>query len=180
MGSIRSNRPEVDRQVIGSRKIYQVLNSLGVEYVVIGGMAQTLQGLVIKTDDVDICPARDEDNLTRLAQALVKLEATEWDPHKGEEVDRVWTPELLRVDTLWILRTQHGPLDLLFEPAGTDGYASLSQDADVKKVGRMEVPVASIESIIEMKEAARRPKDREHLLLLYRLRDMMDKREGTV
>ena len=163
--------------MIGSRKIYQILNSFGVEYVVIGGMAQTLQGLVIKTDDVDICPASGEENLARLAEALDKLEATEWDPHKGEEVARDWSPELLRVDTLWILRTKHGPLDLLFNPAGTDGYSSLSQDADVKNVGRMEVPVASIESIIDMKEAARRPKDREHLLLLYRLRDMLDKRE---
>lgn len=162
--------------MIGSRKIYQTLNSFGVEYVVIGGMAQTLQGLVIKTDDVDICPASDEENLTRLAQALVRLEATEWDPHKGEEVARDWTPELLRANTLWILRTPYGPLDLLFDPAGTDGYASLSQDADVKKVGRMEVPVASIVSIIDMKEASRRPKDREHLLLLYRLRDMVAKR----
>lgn len=163
--------------MIGSREIYRVLNSYGVEYVVIGGMAQTLQGLVIKTDDVDICPASDEENLARLAEALDKLKAAEWDPHKGEEVARVWTPEVLRADTLWILRTSHGPLDLLFAPAGTDGYGSLSHDADVKRVGDMEVPVASIESIIEMKEASRRPKDREHLLLLYRLRDLMDKSE---
>jgi hypothetical protein len=163
--------------MIGSREIYKVLNSLGVEYVVIGGMAQTLQGLVIKTDDVDICPASNDENLTRLAEALGKLEAAEWDPHKGEEVARAWSPEVLRSDNLWILRTSQGPLDLLFDPAGTDGYESLSQDADVKKVGDLEVPVASIDSIIDMKEAARRPKDRDHLLLLYRLREMLDKRE---
>lgn len=163
--------------MIGSRKIYQVLNSFGVEYVVIGGMAETLQGLVIKTDDVDVCPASNEENLTRLAEALVKLEAKEWDPHKGEQIAHDWTPELLRADTLWMLRTPHGPLDLLFDPVGTNGYASLGQDAEVKKVGRIEVPVASIESIIDMREATGRPRDRERLLLLYRLREIIRRRE---
>ena len=177
MGPLCSDSAKVDRAVIGSRKIYRTLSSFGVQYVVIGGMAQTLQGLVIKTDDVDICPASTEENLTRLADALVELEAKEWDPHKGEEVAHDWDPELLRGDNLWILRTPYGPLDLLFHPAGTDGYTSLSEDADVKKVGRTEVPVASIESIIEMKEATRRPRDREHLLLLYRLRDKIHKRD---
>ena len=37
-------------------------------------------------------------------------------------------------------------------------------------VAGTEVPVVSVDSLIEMKEAAGRPKDREHLSFLYRLR----------
>lgn len=170
MGPLRPTHPKVDRQVIGSREIFRTLNSFDVEYVAIGGMAIALQGLVLKTDDVDICPASSSENLTRLVAALVELEAKEWDPHRGEVVDHDWSPDLLSSDSLWILRTKHGALDLLFNPLGTDGYGSLSQDADVMKAGRVEVPVASLNSIIDMKEASPRPKDREQLVYLYRLR----------
>ena len=38
-----------------------------VRYVVIGGLAAVLQGSPVFTQDVDICPARDRDNLERLA-----------------------------------------------------------------------------------------------------------------
>ena len=156
--------------MIGARDIFYALNSFDVEYVVIGGIAQTLRGVVIRTDDVDICPRASSDNLARLAQALTDIDAREWDPHKGEEVDRAWSVEMLQVDNLWILRTKYGGLDLLFKPAGSTGYDSLSQDADVMEVGGLEIPVASVDALIEMKEAAGRPKDREHLSFLYRLR----------
>src|SRR5437667_11954461 len=46
-----------------------------VRYVVIGGLAAVLQGSPIFTQDVDICPARDRDNLVRLAQALESIGA---------------------------------------------------------------------------------------------------------
>lgn len=160
--------------MIGARDILQTLNASGVRYVVVGGLAQTFQGLNIKTDDLDVCPADDADNLERLASALTDMGAREWDPHKGEAVERQWTAQMLEVDHLWILHTRYGPLDLLFKPAGTRGYQSLSQDALVKAVGAIEVPVASIDALIEMKESAGRPKDREHLSLLYRLRRILN------
>ena len=156
----------------GAPEIFRILDSFDVEYVVIGGIAQTLRGIVIRTDDVDICPARSSNNLARLARALTELEAREWDPHKGEDVDRAWSVEMLQVDHLWILRTKHGALDLLFNPAGSDGYDGLSQDADIMEVGGIEVPVVAVDALIEMKEATGRPKDREHLSFLYRLRRM--------
>lgn len=170
--------------MIGAGEIFSVLNSFGVEYVVIGGIAQTLRGVVIRTDDVDICPSRSPENLRRLTRALAEMDAREWDAYKGEEVDRDWSVEMLEVDNLWILRTKHGALDVLLKPAGSDGYDSLSEDADIMEVGGLEVPVVSVDALIEMKEAAGRAKDREHLSFLYRLRrmtsrgDMLDF-EGT-
>ena len=156
--------------MIGAREIFKTLNSFDVRYVVIGGMAQTLQGAVIKTDDVDVCPDSATDNVARLADALTEMGAREWDPHKGEDVERLWDPEMLRSDRVWILRTRYGPLDVLFSPAGSGGYENLSADADVMDVAGLEVPVVSVDALIEMKEAAGRPKDREHLSFLYRLR----------
>jgi hypothetical protein len=50
--------------------ILTALEREGVRYVVIGGLAAVLQGSPVFTQDVDICPARDGENLVRLARAL--------------------------------------------------------------------------------------------------------------
>lgn len=52
--------------------IYQVLIDHGVEFVIIGGMAARLHGHA--TVDVDICPAADDTNLDRPADALRLLD----------------------------------------------------------------------------------------------------------
>ena len=51
-------------------RIITVLNDAGVRYVLIGGVAMRLHGCAHLTDDLDICYARDLDNLTTLAGAL--------------------------------------------------------------------------------------------------------------
>src|ERR687892_557676 len=47
-----------------------------VRFVVIGGLGGGLRGSTTVTDDVDICYARDRDNLERMARALRELHAT--------------------------------------------------------------------------------------------------------
>lgn len=46
-----------------------------VRFVVIGGLAGRLHGSTTVTNDLDICYARDEGNLDRLARALRDLNA---------------------------------------------------------------------------------------------------------
>ena len=65
--------------------------------------------------------------------------------------------------------TRYGDLDLMFEPAGTRGYADLVRDADriiVAVDPPLDVAVASLPDIIRSKEAAGRAKDRAALPLL--------------
>src|SRR6266508_392331 len=47
----------------------------GVRFVLIGGYAAALRGSPMITGDVDICHARDRENLARLAAALQGLRA---------------------------------------------------------------------------------------------------------
>src|SRR5829696_7334099 len=51
------------------------LEEHGVLYVVIGGLAAQLRGAPLVTLDLDVSPARDRDNLDRLAAALSSLDA---------------------------------------------------------------------------------------------------------
>lgn len=55
--------------------ICQVLTNHHVDFVIIGGIAARLHDTGYATVDVDICPARDENNLRNLASALKTLGA---------------------------------------------------------------------------------------------------------
>lgn len=148
-----------------------------VRFVVVGMLAGTLQGAAVMTDDLDICPDRSEANLERLTMALRTLDAKEWDPRKGEAVGREWSVAMLQVDRTWVLHTKFGGLDILFEPAGTGGYDDLANDGVVVAIDSLEVPVASLASVIRMKEAAGRDKDRAHVMLLRSLQRELEQRE---
>lgn len=160
--------------MMGAVPILEALIRADVKFVVIGMLAATLQGSPMRTDDIDICPEASPVNLEALAGVLEELGAKEWDPRKGEEVDRDWSAELLQADQLWILRTDHGPFDLLFRPKGTEGYRDLVQDAVFIGLGDLQVPAASLRAIIRMKESAGREKD---LMQLPSLRRLLEKLE---
>ena len=58
-----------------AEEIFACLDRHAVRYVLIGGLAAVLHGSPLTTVDVDICPERGPDNLTRLAAALDELDA---------------------------------------------------------------------------------------------------------
>ena len=56
-------------------EICAVLDEEGVEFVVLGGFAAIIHGSPLPTEDIDVIPSREGDNLERLAQALKRLGA---------------------------------------------------------------------------------------------------------
>lgn len=138
----------------------EVLIDVGVQFVIIGGMAARLHGTGHATVDIDICPSADAENLSRLAAALEQLGArlrVEGDPG-GVPFDP--HPDTLRQMTTMTLITEHGPLDLCFAPAGFPaGYDNLSEGALIVELGSIELPVASLADVVTSKRAAGRPKD---------------------
>ena len=149
--------------------IFGVLDAHDVRYVVIGGIAAVLFGSPYPTKDLDICPDGGSANLENLAAALRDLEAKEWDPHKGEFMDRVWNEESLTVDDTWLLGTRLGRLDVLFVPAGTAGFPDLKKRQVVMDVAGKKVPVTGLEDLIRMKEAAGRERDLQVIPTLRKL-----------
>jgi hypothetical protein len=55
-------------------KVCSLLNAVGARYLVIGGQACILHGLVRTTEDVDILIQANEDNCRRVIDALAQLE----------------------------------------------------------------------------------------------------------
>lgn len=152
--------------------ILQVLADHDVEFIVIGGIAAGAQGSPSATVDIDICYARTETNLERLAAALRALDAR----LRGVDDD---VPFLLGAATLragdhFTLTTLLGDLDLLGIPAGTSGYDDLVAGATEVEIDQMKVWMASVDDLIHMKRAAGRPKDRVELEILHALRDELE------
>lgn len=145
-----------------------------VRFVLIGGLAARLHGSPTVTVDVDICPARDDDNLHHLADCLESIEAG----LRGVEDD---VPFLLDARSLkagknFTFNTSLGALDILGEPAGTRGYGDLAANAVEMDIDGLTVQVASLDDLMRMKEAAGRPKDRIELEVLGALRDEIEGR----
>ncbi len=158
-----------------AERILAGLNQAAVDYVVIGALAATFHGSPLRTEDLDICPAADQENLIRLSRALQRLEAKEWDPRKEIGVDRSFDAKELASDRIWILVTKYGPLEVVFRPSGTDGYPDLVRSAVVFDIDGLEVRVAALADVIRSKEATGREKDRNQLPTLRTLLEKLRK-----
>jgi len=58
------------------RAMLESLHEAGVDFVVIGGVAVGAHGFIRGTEDLDVVPDPDPDNLSRLSVALDKLDST--------------------------------------------------------------------------------------------------------
>jgi hypothetical protein len=131
-----------------------------VRYVVIGGLAAVLQGSPVFTQDVDICPARDRDNLERLARALASVQARIRTADAPDGLPFACDAAFFERVELVNLITPHGPVDVSFVPSGTAGYADLVVRArPLELKADLAPPIADLEDVIRSKEAANRPKD---------------------
>lgn len=146
-----------------------------VRFVVIGGIAARLHGSNIVTSDLDICYARDDANLERLAGVLAELGAK----LRGapEDVRFLLDSKTLRMSDHFTFETLLGSLDILGIPAGIrGGYEELERGAVEIDLDGVSVKVASIDDLIRMKRAAGRPRDLAMVEELGALRDEIDAR----
>ena len=149
-----------------AEEIFACLDRYAVRYVLIGGLAAVLQGSPLATFDADICPARDSDNLRRLADALEELEARIRTSDTAEGVSFSRDASFLANVEVLNLVTRFGDLDLSFRPSGTDGFDDLGARSVAILIQGFQVQVAALEDVVRSPEAANRPKDQRTLPLL--------------
>jgi hypothetical protein len=85
--------------------LLEALDKAGVRFVVIGGVAVGAHGYVRGTEDLDVVPDPDPENLARLAETLATLEST--------------------LPTV----TRFGGLDVVQRARGVPSYTQLDEDA---------------------------------------------------
>ncbi len=147
-----------------------------VAYVLTGDLAARLQGFPWLTADADIAPARDRENLERLAAALGELNARVYTEAVPEGLAFYCIVAIMERSEIWNLVTAAGRLDIAFVPSGTEGFDDLSRDAVRFDVYGVELLAASLNDIVRSKEAADRPQDRQDVVII---REMLRSREGS-
>ncbi len=152
-----------------------LLGRHGVRYVLIGGLAAITHGAPLVTQDIDVCYARDPDDLDRLAGALQEIHAElrGTDPGLPFGLDAL----TLRAGDAFTFTTDIGWIDILGTPSGTDGFDDLARTAERFTLFGRAVLVASLDDLIRMKRAAGRPKDLLAIEELGALRDELDQRQ---
>jgi len=150
----------------------RTLVSHGVRFVLIGGYAAAIRGSPVITGDVDVCYARGDENMERLAAALQQLGAT----LRGAPPEVLFRLDArtLKAGDHFTFSTSAGPLDCLGTPAGTDGFADLDASATDEDLDGLVVRVASVDDLIRMKRAAGRPQDKIAVEWLAALRDELE------
>jgi hypothetical protein len=164
-----------DSAPLDPERIIQTLGQHDVAYVLIGALAARLHGFPRLTADADITPARDAENLEKLAAALRELDAHVYTESVPEGLPFDCSPEALSRAELWNLVTSAGRLDVAFTPAGTGGFDDLANSAVRFHVFGVELLAADLPDIIRSKEAADRPQDRQDVIVL---REILRRREA--
>ena len=141
--------------------LFTTLARHGVQFVLIGALGATLYGFPRNTRDADVTPARERENLERLAAALRELDARIFTEDILDGLPFDCSAPMLARGEIWNLITKAGRLDIAFQPSGTEGFADLAAHAERFELYGTEILVARLEDIIRSKEAANRPKDRQ-------------------
>lgn len=136
----------IQKSKITPQRIAEVLNSHGVDYLIIGKMGAILQGYNGVTQDIDIFPKKETKNIQKLIKGLKEL---------GFKDEKFF--QEIRAGKDFI---QHLLLDIVFAPDGISSYEK-AKEASVLLDERY--PVASMRDIIKSKEESGRERDLSEL-----------------
>ena len=136
--------------------IFQILNTAGVRYVVVGGLATVLHGYARLTADVDLAVDLAPEEATKMIQALVAKGFRPQIPVLPEEfanpaAREVWFREKhMRAFSMRVV-------DLLLKPEVP--FEELLARSQEVMLNRTQIRIASIDDLIALKRQAGRPQD---------------------
>jgi hypothetical protein len=134
------------------RELLAALHGGGVRFIVIGGVAVGAHGYVRATEDLDIVPDPEPENLKRLSAALEELGATL--PTARDRRFRVARDEsALHMGRSLTLDTSVGALDVVQRVPGVPPYPTLEDDAIASDLLGVPVRICSLAHLREMKRA---------------------------
>jgi hypothetical protein len=131
------------------RALLAALAEEPVHFVLIGGVAVAAHGQVRATEDVDLVPAPTGDNLDRLANVLIRIDAR---LQNGGALGPDERQALHRGRNLKV-KTVHGPIDIVQRLPGVPSYKRLEEDSVESDILGTPVRVCSLAHLREMKTA---------------------------
>jgi predicted nucleotidyltransferase len=150
-------------------ELVRTLSLSGIDFIIVGGVAAAAHGSPRATQDIDVVYSRAPDNLSRIAEALQRYDAYLRGAPRG-------LPFRLDAATLaaglnFTLTTSLGLIDLLGEITGGGRYEDLFPHSIHITIFGVSCRVLDLDTLIDVKRAAGRPKDFEVIAELELLRD---------
>ena len=133
-----------------------------VRFVVIGGVAATIQGSARFTNDLDICYDPSSDNVERLVTLLRSWHAYLRGVEPG--LPFLLDARAFRTTPVMTLTTDVGDIDVLDVVPGVGSFDAVLRASEVAQVGTVRFHSLGLEGLIASKRAVRRPKDVEQLV----------------
>jgi hypothetical protein len=156
-------------EALDPEPLLRFLHERGVEHILVGGVAVAAHGYRRPSNDLDIVPAPDAENLARLASALIALHArpAELGDFEANEMpaDATSADDLAHGGN-FRLETDLGALDIMQWISGIDAndlFGELDRDALMFTLDDVPVRYCSLGHLRAMKNAAGRPRDLDDL-----------------
>lgn len=151
-------------------EIIKALVAARIRFVLIGGVAATIQGSARFTNDIDICYDTDDENVQRLATLLSGWGAYLRGVERG--LPFFLDARQFRITPIMTLTTEVGDVDVLDVVPGVGDYAAAVKQSEVVEIGNVEFRSLTLEALIASKRAVRRPKDVEQLIELEAMKSL--------
>ncbi len=150
-------------QVEDLARICRALNAAGAQYILIGGFAVIAHGGVRTTKDIDLLIDPSPENVARVKQALQVLE--------DHAVDELAETDVARYSVVRV--ADEVVVDLMARACGIE-YSEAVKDAESRTIGGVDIPVASLHTLIRTKHTIR-PSDAADRQYLEQLRAEREK-----
>jgi hypothetical protein len=159
------------------QKVLHQLSINGVEFIIIGGVAATYYGSSYVTYDLDICYARTASNLEKLVEVLNPFHPT----LRGvsEDVPFKFDAKTLKAGMNFTFSTDLGNIDLLGELTGLGSYDQLFPLSVETEIFALRCRILNLDTLIEAKRKAGRPKDLAVALELEAIKELLEKKTKT-
>lgn len=148
-----------------------------VRFVVIGGVAATIQGSARFTNDLDICYDPSPDNVERLLTLLRSWHAYLRGVEPG--LPFLLDARAFRTTPVMTLTTDVGDIDVLDVVPGVGSFDDVLRASEFAQVGEVRFHSLGLEGLIASKRAVRRPKDVEQLVEYEALLALREERRSA-
>jgi hypothetical protein len=138
------------------RTILEVLDRFTVEHIVVGGVCAVAHGAPITTFDLDLVHRRTPGNIDRILASLAELQA-----YHREPGDRRLAPRRAALEGAGpsLFTTKHGSVDFIGELSGRGFEQLLPHTVELVLGAKLRILLLDLETLIEVKQEAGRPKD---------------------
>ncbi len=162
------------------KEFFQALHLQKVEYVVVGGLALVMHGIVRLTADIDLVVSLEKENLLRFLEVIETLGFRPRMPVNAKDVidentrKRWFREKGMKVLSFYKPEAPLAIVDMfIYEPIKVK---QMLQRAELMEFEGVPIYVASVEDMIKLKEQSGRKQDEEDLKAL---RSLLDEKKGN-